>query len=516
MADSPRERPTRALLENLLGAPLAVVLVLVAFVMVNVLAARHYKRFDWTRHSLFTLSPRSREIVRGLHGPTDLYILIGPREPQYSDVTELAQRYAGENRQLHVHVIDPDRQRDRFLDLAQRLGIRVGRTNDTDVAAEAAIVLVRGDRHWEIPRESLAGLGDEQGDEGGGASRTAAAQITVERAISEGLLHVDRNESTKVCFSSGHGELTLEGGDSSMSQLATELRHDNVTTEPVAIAGAANIPNDCDALVVAGPRQAFSPSEADIVARYIRGGGNVLLLLDPIFVDGRHAPTGLESVAEMGGIELTRTVVLEPDQAHQIPEYLPATFLATEFGEHPITRALRGADARVLVMTSRALRRVRDSAVIPESLLRTTSSAWGETSTNDAIRDGALQRDGNDIEGPIHLAMASQIPGIQPNPTRHNEAAGRMVVVGYSHLASNEALSLGFQARFANGYLVVSSIGWLTARHELVEIPPRPATAAALNVSREDVRHIQIYTVLLVPLAAALVGIAVWRARKAA
>ncbi len=515
MADSPRERPARALLDNLMGAPLSVVLVLVAFVMINLLSARHYRRLDWTRSHLFTLSPQSRQITRALRGPTDLYVLLGQNESQYSDVTELAQRYAAENRFVRVHIIDPDRQRDRFLDLTQRLGIHVGHTTETDVASEAAIVLVREDRHWEIPREKLAGLGDESAGEEGASERTATAQITVERAITEGLLHVDRNDSTKVCVATGHGELTLEGGDSSISQLATELRHSNVTTQAVPIGGTVNIPLDCDALVVAGPRQAFSPSDADILTRYVRSGGNLLLLLDPVFVEGRHAPTGLESVAALGGVELTRSIVIEPDAAHQIPEMLPATFLATEYGEHPITRALRGSDARVLVTTARALRRASGSSVIPVSLMRTTAGAWGETSTADAIRDGALTRDGDDIEGPVHLAMAAQIPDVHAPAGRPRAAAGRLVVVGYSHLASNEALSIGFQARFANGFLVVSSLGWLTDRRELIEIPARPATAAALSISRQDVRHIQIYTVLLVPLAAALVGIAVWRARKA-
>jgi hypothetical protein len=111
--------------------------------------------------------------------------------------------------------------------------------------------------------------------------------------------------------------------------------------------------------------------------------------------------------------------------------------------------------------------------------------------------------------------MAAQVPDVHAPADRTSDAAGRMVVIGYSHLATNEALSIGFQARFANGYLVVSSLGWLTARRELVEIPARPASAAALVVSQQDIRHVQIYTVILVPLAALLIGIAVWRARKA-
>lgn len=506
-------RAGQSWVEAALGAPAAVLLALVLFGLVNYLSARHYRRFDWTRHHLFTLSPRSREIVRSLRGPTDMYILLGPREPQFSDVSELADRYAAEGRQLHVHTIDPDRQRDRFLELTRRLGLRVGRTATNDVASEAAIVLVRGDRHWEIPREALAGLGDTSaGDEGQGA-RTAAAQVTVERAISEAVLRVDRNEPTNVCFATGHGELPLEGGDDSMSMLVAELRHDNVAARPVDLRGTASVPTDCDALVIAGPRQSFAQNEADTVARYLRAGGNVLMLLDPMFVDRRFAPTGLEPVARLGGIELTQSVAIETDQAHLIPDALPATFTATDFGDHPITRTLRGSDARVLVTTARALRRASGAPVVPESLLRSTPGAWGETATTDAVRGGSLTRDPQDVPGPLDLAMAAQVPDVHPRRGT-DEAAGRLVVIGYSHLATNEALSLGFQARFANGYLVVGSLGWLTARRELVEIPARPASAAALNISTQDIKHVRIYAMLLVPLAAALVGIAVWRARR--
>ncbi len=518
MSDLRRDRDARrasAFLGKLLGAPAAVLLALVLFGIVNFLSARHYRRLDWTRHRLFTLSPRSREIVRSLREPVDLYIFLGAREPNYSDVTELAQRYASESRRLRVHTIDPDRQRDRFLEITRRLGIRVGRTSQSDVASESAVVLVRGDRHWEVPREQLAGLSHEVGEEGSG-QRNAQAQVTVERAISEGVLRVDRNDPTTLCFSTGHGELPLEGGDDSVSSLATELRHDNATTRGVEVVGTQRVPDECDVLIIAGPRQGFSDGDARIVQTYLASGGNVLMLLDPIFVERRHAPTGLESVARLGGIELTQTLVIEPDSAHQIPESLPSQFIATEFGDHEVTRGLRGIDGRVLVANARALRRAEGATVVPESLLRTTNDAWGETSTTEAVQNGAIHADGNDVRGPIHIAMAATVPDVHPTArARIRQATGRMVVVGYSHLATNESFSLPVQARFVNGFLVVATLGWLTSRRELVEIPARPASASAMNISASDIKHIRIYTFALVPLAAALVGIAVWRARKA-
>jgi hypothetical protein len=167
-------------------------------------------------------------------------------------------------------------------------------------------------------------------------------------------------------------------------------------------------------------------------------------------------------------------------------------------------------------MTARALRRAEGSPVVPESLMRSTPGAWGETGTADAVRGGALTHDPTDVAGPLSLAMAAQVPDVRrAGRVGAHDAAGRMVVVGYSQPATNESMSVEFQASFANAYLVVASIGWLTARHEMVEIPARPVNAASVSVSREDIKHIRLYTVVLVPLAALLVGIAVWRARKA-
>jgi hypothetical protein len=155
--------------------------------------------------------------------------------------------------------------------------------------------------------------------------------------------------------------------------------------------------------------------------------------------------------------------------------------------------------------------------VVPESLVRTTPQAWGETGTTDAVQNGQLARDANDITGPVTLVMAAQIPGVHPQGDHAGrDAAGRIVVTGFSgHLVTGDAFAPTMQAQTDNSYLMVASLGWLAARRELVEIPARPALSGALVVSPQDLRHIRIYALLLVPLAALLVGVAVWRARRA-
>lgn len=505
----------RSRLASIAGAPASMLLALVLFGMVNILAARHYRRFDWTRAQLFTLSPRSQQIARGVRNRVEIVILLGRAEPQWRDAVELAERYRAINPAITVRTLDPDRQREAFVAFLQRYGLRAGRSSQSDIAAEAGVVVVNGDRHLEIRRDDLAALGDATRAGGGDATageRIANARVTVERALSSAIVQIERGDRPTLCVSSGHDEIPLQGSDESMQLFAQELEHDNITTRAVELRGTPSVPADCDALLIAGPRQAFTDGEARAVSRYMQAGGNLLLLLDPFFVDRHHAPSGLESITRLAGIEPTSTVVVESDPQKLLDGLPPMVFTAGDFGAHELSRNFRGIDAEVLVRTARVLRTSGGATVVPETILRTTPAAWGETGELDAVRDGALRRDGNDIAGPVDIALASRVSDARQRPGR--AANGRVVVFGFSYLVTNEAMTPAARARFADAALLQAAVGWLVERQDLVDVPPKPANSAALLVSAETVKLVRWYSVVFIPLAALLVGIAVLRARK--
>lgn len=508
------ERASKAL-TTVAGGPASAVLALVLFGMVNILGARHYRRFDWTRAQLFTLSQRSQQVARNVRDPIEIVVLLGRAEPQWRDAVELAERYRALNPKLTVRTLDPDRQREAFSAFLQRYGLRQGRSSQSDVAAEAGIVIVRGERHLEIRREDLAALGDATRAGGGEASageRIANARVTVERAISSAIVQIERGDRPTLCISTGHDEVPLEGNDESMQLFTQELAHDNITTRGVELRGTAVVPSDCDALMIAGPRQAFTEGEARSVERYARAGGNLLILLDPFFVDRHHAPSGLESVTRLAGIEPTSTVVVEADPSNLLDGLPPMVFTAGDFGAHEISHNFRGISAEVLVRTARGLRVASGASAMPESLLRSTQNSWAEVGELDAVRDGALRRDSNDIGGPVDLALASTIADARARPGR--TANGRVVVFGFSYLVTNESMTAGARARFVSAALLQSAVGWLLERSDLIDVPPKPANTAALMVSAETVKLVRWYALVFVPLAALLVGLAVLRARK--
>src|SRR5690606_20121185 len=57
--------------------------------MVNYLAFRHYKRWDWTEESLFTLSDRSERVLAELKQPVEVWVMVGENEPEHAELRTL-------------------------------------------------------------------------------------------------------------------------------------------------------------------------------------------------------------------------------------------------------------------------------------------------------------------------------------------------------------------------------------------------------------------------------------------
>lgn len=510
--DAPTARGAPSWLDGFLRGPVVVLLSVLLFVEVNYLAARHYTRWDLTSARRFTLSPRSVSIARGLHAPTDLYVLLNREEEHYNDVVELVDRYAAVSPRLRVHTIDPDRQRERLIGLAQQFHLQLLSSRDGErTIASCGLLVAQGQRHWEVSRETFRELGAADPGDEQGATRILNAQITVERAVSEALLQVDRATATRLCMAQGHDEMPVAQGGRSGAGFAEALRHQNFQVREVAIHGRSGVPADCDAVIVAGAQRAWPAEDAAALERYLRAGGNVGLFLDLVVLEGRVAPTGLENIARLAGIALPPAVTIEGDEEHLMPSGTAAQFRADTWNEHELTRNLRGQS--IVVELARPVVRAEGSETVPATLVQTTARAWGETRIQDLGRR-APERDPADIQGPISLAMAGEVPGVRPRTP--GAPAGRVVVVGTSLMLESGYFTPPARAAIGNAVFAEAVAGWLTARRELVDIPSKPVSRTALTVSPHDLRNIGVYVIVLVPLAAALVGFAVWRARRTA
>ncbi len=470
--------------------------------LANYLSFRHFERWDLTSSARFAVSSRTRAVVRGLRADVTLYLFLSERAPTYVEVRELVRKYESMSPKLHVVHVDPDRQPARFRTLAQRFGIGAIESGDGEhVDANIAAVFTSGERTHKI------GYDDLVSQDFGGEDDSQMIDVKTERALTSGIVAVTQGRDTKVCVTTGHGEWAREGGgERSLATIADEfLELDNIVLTDLALTPSTTIPRDCDAVFVIGPQRVFDEQIGTKLGAYVRGGGHLLVAVDPVFRDtSTMLPTGLEPMLGGFGIDIGKDVVVERSTDHQIGAGPVEAFVALDFGEHPITPALARTNAAVALLQARSVSaRAGSSATV---LLRGSAESFGETDLTALQADAALEPGAGDTTGPVGLAVAW-------SSTENDDArSGRIVVIGDTDLFETAVIT---EARFGNFDLLSSITGWLTARPQMISIAPRRAAAQSISATQGDLWNVGLRVMLLIPLAFGLLGLSVWWSRRA-
>jgi hypothetical protein len=491
---------------ELAGIAAAVVLAAV----VNVLAARHYARWDWTQGKRWSISAATLETLRGLERPVDLWMVVGRADPVEGGLRQLAGAYEAASKFVVVHWVDPDRDAAQLVDMQRRFGLDAGRTEDGRVDTDAVVIAASGGKHWFLTHPDLVEAG---GDD-------VHVRPREERALTRAIRAVLGGDKAKLCFTVGHGELSLEARADerdSLGGVRDLLEKDNYelasvdTTAPDAHEPFAG----CTVAVLAGPRAPFTDAEADRLRTYLLQGGSVLAVVGPAdAVDGTEPPAGLDPALGPFGIGLDDVVVHDVDPEVSIPDTHGEGFFVTA-SPHPVTAGLvpGGEDAhppRVAAFFARSLRHVSPSgATAAADLLTTTSGAYAKASLAGAAGwTGAPPRDPADRGGPFVVAMAAERPGAASSP--HGP---RAVVIGSRFALAEENWK---QPRPLHGaaFFVDSALSWLASRPEVVDVPDRAEVAVAMRLSEEGRLEVRRYVLVLMPLAALLLGVAVWAWRR--
>ena len=309
----------------------AVVVGLGILVLVNYVGSRRYARFDWTRAGLYTLSPKTIAILKELKTPVSATVFMVEGSPLFRETRELLNRYQAKTAMLSVETIDPVRNRARAEALVKEYGIRGG-----------SVVFRAGEKKKYVTEDQLAEFDFSRARMGGEPTIKA---FKGEQEFTSAILSVTQTTSPKVLFTAGHGERPSEGrGREGFFTLAETLRRDNCTVEEWTSLGAAGVPAGTDAVVVAGPRTAFTEPERQALRRYLDGGGRALFFLDVDFLPGagrQMSDFGLGPLLAEFGVKLGNDVVVDPKNA--LPMFGPDTLFARSFRPHPVTKLLEGS-----------------------------------------------------------------------------------------------------------------------------------------------------------------------------
>jgi len=483
-----------------------IVAAMIVVVLVNVVAARRYTRWDWTQNKRYSLSPATVQTLHDLPDGVQVWVLLGPADPLEQSVKQLLVAYQAETTKLDVHYVDPDKDTVALEDVRKRFKIETGRTEDGHVVADAVVVVARADRHWFVTSADMVEVS---------SSDDTRVKPREERALTGAIRNVLGGTKTRVCFTSGHGEMSpLDVGEHGAGMLKDVLDKDNyeVAVLDVSAPGAVDPFKGCGVVVIAGLRGAFTKDEAERLRNYVLADGNLLLAASPVPGDTESGlvPAGLERVLAPFGIALDEDLVVEEEAELAFPGAGGIRFVAQP-RPHAVTGALVRSDSarevpRVVVHFARSMHRAGDaSAAVPQDLLTTSPKAFGLTSIVGAAdwKDTPHKRPG-DLAGPLTIAMASERPKSSPSLPH----GPRVVVVGTASVLTSPTFREPLPVR-GGALLVESAISWLAAKPQVLDVPEKAAVAAGIRIDEESRATIRRYVVMFMPATVALLGVAI-------
>lgn len=464
-------------------------------VMCNYLASRYYVRWDLGGRGSYRLSEKTRGLLSSLDAEVTITAFFEKSHALRDDVLKLLKEYEYEadkiaSLKLRIAIVDPDRDLSRTRELASRY----------DVESPNLLVIESGGKRRYVEAAALAEYDLLMTPER--KVRKKRTAFTGEQAISSAIHSVTRLRKTRVYFLAGHGEREVEdhGRHSGYSGIARVLRRENVEVATLRLAGTGRVPEDCSALVIAGPDRRLSQAEVEMISAYLERNGRVLFLVDPAI------ETGLDELLARWGVALGDDVVVGLTLTGR-------ELVVKEYGDHRITAGLR--NVMTMFYMPRAVEPITElagAATAPadkprvQVLAASSRDGWFE-----ADLDQTPPRFDVDVDrpGPAPVAVAVEkgpVGGIEVEirPTR-------MVVIGDSDFVSNGALRSGVGG---NRDFFLGALNWLLERDELMAVAPRIPGELRLDMTPMQMKTARLLIVVGMPGLAALLGLVMWRKRR--
>jgi ABC-type uncharacterized transport system involved in gliding motility auxiliary subunit len=476
-----------------LSGVVAVILVIALTIMVNWLSSRRWVRADWTSTQIYTLSEKTENILAELADDIRVVVFMTPQTSMYDQVQELLERYKAASDKVSVEYIDPEKEPLKTTQLAEQFGVQVADT----------VVFVYGERTKYVTSDQMAEMDYSGMQYGQGPTMRS---FKGEEQFTSAILSLVAPNVPKVYFVTGHGEAALDsvggGNGRGLRILEEALKRENMETADASLL-SGQVPEDASVIAIIGPTTAFTEAEIDALGGFLDNGGRLLVALDPLIEPpGVMRPTRLEAMLAERGVVVKDDLVVDPSR--RLPFYDLSAVYLEDFPAHALTNGLEGF--AVLFTVARSLAADGDHAT---ALVQTSDEGWGETNLGMLLRGDPVAVDDADNAGPAVVGVAVEAEAVAVESDDEETPQYRLVVFGDSDFLTDLDIS-----NAGNAVLAANTFNWLTAREDLVGIPPRDVEQVSLFLSQKQMRNLLLLVLVAMPGAAIIAGIFIWRRRR--
>ncbi|MEK0188156.1 GldG family protein, partial [Microcoleus anatoxicus] len=348
------------------NALISTLAVFVILGVINFIAFRYPTRIDLTESKQFTLAPQTQQILQNLQKPVKVWVFDPTQNPQTKELLQTYKRQGGKN--FEYEFVDP-------------LG-QPGKAREFSISTIGEVYLQSGDRKQLLQK-------------GGTTFGSDPNQGLSEIKLTNGLEEILSTRIPTVYFLQGKGERQPKEGQGGIQQAEKALKDKYYNTKTLNLAESKQIPEDADALVIAGPDKPFSDTEIKALKAYLDRGGSLFLMVDPAI------NTGLDKFLQEWGVKLDSRLAIDASGTGQRFGLGPTVPTVRRYGQHPITQSF--ATGISFYPFARPLEVQAVEGIEEKPLIWTSQESWAESD----LTTRKLQFDPKtDRQGPLLLGVA--------------------------------------------------------------------------------------------------------------
>jgi gliding motility-associatede transport system auxiliary component len=475
---------------------LLVVLVLTVVVMVNYLGRECFLRFHVSTRADIELSPSTKSLLRSLTNRVAVTVYYDKQDALYGAVRDLLNEYNLVSPRISVQTIDYTRD----AGAAQKLKAKYKLAAPAD---KNLVIFDCQDRVKVVPGDELAKyvLEEMRNEKKERVLQRKVTGFLGEKAFNLALLDVTNPKPLITYFLTGHGEHSLESGDSQVGYLefAGVLAQNDIRVAPLSLLGNNVVPADCNLLVIGGPTTSIPEAELAKIEAYLAGGGRLLALFNANSLDDRTGldrAIGLEKLLAKWGVRVGDVIIRDPDHSATGSDVVVSAFTT-----HPIVNPLLGAQTGLDLIRPRPVGKLDSRSAQAADAPRVEAVAF---SSPQAFIEGDPNKEHHQF--PFMVAVEKgAIQGVIAE-----RGTTRLVVVGDSLFLSNQEIGKLGNRDFA-GY----AVGWLLERTQFLRSPgPRPLNSFKIVMTKAQLRSVRWVLLGGLPGGVLVLGGLVWLKRR--
>lgn len=466
---------------------LLVAIIVCIFITLNLIIKNlKLKPIDFTQAKIYSLSDDSKEEVKKVEQNVTIYY-FGYSEEETAVI--LGNQYHDINDKISVKLLNASER----PDLAAEYGI----------SSNSKLVAVASSQRYKVISSDDMYTYDT----------TSYQKIDVtEQKLTNAILDVTIVSKPKVYFLTGHEEEGITEGESlyPLSQYIINEVNDVAKLDLLS----SDIPEVCDALIIASPVKDFTEIETEKLQTYINNGGKIMWMQDPYIKIRNYDPNNfpnMNKILSQFGISFSKGVIIEQSPDNMVaglPELIIPELTYNEIVKDIYTdgKIIMADAGRINIESSEKLNELNVTA---NTFVKTSEKAIYKENFN--VNTYGLTKAEGDEEGSFVL-------GATLTKKINDEKSATLVAYSNSLFATNNILIIGDKqtsliAQRNNKDILLNSVAFLTNREDSIRIR-KDTGMVTFNTATKTQDTIVKTIIFSIPIFIIILGITVTIMRK--